>query len=405
MGHDLPIRLWDGTEVGSPDRGYRIILSYPWSLRGMLSPLADLQLGRAYLADFFDVEGSMVAALTDAASVRLDLESFIVKARLGAKLITLPKPPPEMLETHDVARVDPTRRLHSRQRDAGAIRHHYDIGNDFYRLFLDENLVYSCAYFTEDDDDLDRAQIRKLDLVCHKLGLRPGMSLLDIGCGWGALVIHAARHYRVSAVGVTLSKDQAEVGRRRVAEAGLGDKVEIRLDDYRDVTGDFDAVASVGMFEHVGSDQLSSYFRTAHELTAPGGRFLNHGITTGRRRIIRDLAKGNPGFVGTYVFPDGALVPASRAVTEMEDAGFELLDVEQLRPHYALTLKEWTRRIEDRADDARRLADEGLYRTWRAYMAGSVVGFQSGDLGVIQVLGGKNAVTPLGRSWMLPTQP
>ncbi|MPZ52279.1 MAG: hypothetical protein GEU79_06020, partial [Acidimicrobiia bacterium] len=174
---------------------------------------------------------------------------------------------------------------------------------------------------------------------------------------------------------------------------------------YRDVEEQFDAVASVGMFEHVGSDQLSNYFHTAFERTATGGRFLNHGITTGQRGITRDLAKDNPGFVGTYVFPDGALAPASRAVTELEDAGFELLDVEQLRPHYALTLTEWTRRIESEADEARRIADDSRFRTWRAYMAGSVVGFRSGDLGVVQVLGGRDAARPLGREWMQPTLP
>ncbi|MDX1621407.1 MAG: cyclopropane-fatty-acyl-phospholipid synthase family protein, partial [Nitriliruptorales bacterium] len=301
-------------------------------------------------------------------------------------------------------------RRHSQERDAQAIRHHYDVGNDFYELFLDERLVYSCGYFAEGDDladarALDRAQHRKLDLVCRKLRLREGERFLDIGCGWGALAIHAAEHFGVRALGVTLSQQQHDLACKRVADRGLEDRVEIRLQDYREVTGRFDAVASVGMVEHVGADQLETYFSHCYDLTAPGGRFLNHGITTGQRDEIRDFTEASDSFVGQYVFPDGALVPAYTSVRHLEQAGFELIDVEQLRPHYARTLTHWVHRLEANADRAREIAGDGSYRTWRAYMSGSVVGFESGDLGVVQILGSKGANLPFGREWMLPQLP
>jgi cyclopropane-fatty-acyl-phospholipid synthase len=294
------------------------------------------------------------------------------------------------------------------------VRLHYDIGNDFYRTFLDEQLVYSCAYFHPDDPEepgadpsaLDRAQVRKLDLVCRKLRLRPGERFLDIGCGWGSLVLHAARHYGVRAVGITLAHEQATLARERVAAAGMSKQVDIRLVDYRELGGTFDAVASVGMFEHVGPNRFETYFRTAWERTAQGGRFLNHAITSGERNEVRDLAADPGNFVGAYVFPDGALAPAHVAVRLVEQTGFELLDVQQLRPHYARTLRHWVHNLQRNAQEARRLAGERTYRTWLAYMSGSVVGFETNDLGVVQVLGVKgDAALPLGRGWMEPLRP
>jgi cyclopropane-fatty-acyl-phospholipid synthase len=274
------------------------------------------------------------------------------------------------------------------------VRHHYDVGNDFYRLFLDRDLVYSCAVFAEDERDapatdrdvLDRAQRRKLDLVCRKLHLRPGDRLLDIGCGWGSLVVHAAVEHGVEALGVTLSDEQARVARERAAGAGVADRVRIEVRDYREVTGRFDAVASIGMVEHVGAGQLERYAATLRDLLEPGGRLLNHGITTGRRDVVRELGRDHGSFVARYVFPDGALVPAYRTISTIERAGFELWDVEQLRPHYARTLAHWVRNLERDHEVARRIGGEDGYRTWRAYMAGSSIGFEIADLGVIQVL-------------------
>ena len=402
-GHDLPVRAWDGTELGPTDSSFRLLLRRPSSLRAMLVPPTDLQVGEAFLDDTFDVEGSMVDAISAISTLREDLGGRDLAA-IGATLFRLPRPGGVSRR-----RVQLTGRRHSKERDRAAVRHHYDVDDSFYRLFLDEQLVYSCAYFLDGDEDMTRppdpdgdalevAQARKLEVICRKLDLRPGMRLLDIGCGWGSLVLHAARHHGVEALGVTLSPAQAEVADKRIAEAGLADQVAVRVQDYRDVTGTFDAVASVGMVEHVGEERLAEYFGVAHHLTAPGGRFLNHGITTGRRRQTRDLSKERSGFVGKYVFPDGALVPASRSVHEREDAGFELLDVEQLRPNYARTLRHWTARLEANHDRAVELTNEVTYRIWRAYMAGSAVGFENGDLGLVQVLGTRGRV-PFGRSW------
>ncbi|MDX1658984.1 MAG: cyclopropane-fatty-acyl-phospholipid synthase family protein, partial [Nitriliruptorales bacterium] len=378
-------------------RGYRLVLEHPWSLRAMLVPPTDLNVGECYVTGVFDVEGTMIPALRDVASL---MDDVTLKTQLRSALDVLRLPAPPGRRRGRVAEL--VGRQHSLERDAQAIQHHYDVGNDFYRLFLDQRLVYSCAYFAPGDDDLDRAQERKLDLVCRKLRLTAGERFLDIGCGWGALVIHAAKHYGVRALGVTLSEAQHELARKRIADEGLEELVEVRLQDYREIAGQFDAVASVGMVEHVGADHLEGYFSRCYDLTAPGGRFLNHGITTGQRDEVRDFTKDTDSFVGRYVFPDGALVPAYTSVRQLEQAGFELVDVQQLRRHYARTLTHWVRRLESNADRAREVAGEGSYRTWRAYMSGSVVGFESGDLGVVQILGSKDADLPLGRDWMQP---
>jgi len=397
-GHALPVRLWEGTRLGPQDAEFVVVLQQPWALRAMLVPASDLAIGEAYVHDDFDVEGSMVAALRAAADLASDM-GRLRRLAVGADVLRLPRPPRR--PTARRARV--SGRLHSRGRDAQAVRFHYDLGNDFFQLYLDEEMVYSCAYFAEDDDDLDRAQVRKLDLVCRKLHLRPGERFLDIGCGWGALLVHAVRRYGVQAVGVTLSAEQAALARERVTAAGLDDRVEVHVTDYRDVTGTFDAIASIGMVEHVGVRNLPTYFATARRLLRPGGRFLNHGITPGQRNEARRLSEDRGSFVGAHVFPDGELVPTWMAVQHMQRAGFEVLDVEELRPHYARTLQHWVRRLEANADVACKAGGEEAYRVWRAYMAGSVVGFESRDLGVVQVLGSVGADVPPGRDWMLPT--
>lgn len=400
-GVDVPVRLWDGTDLG--EGPFRVVLRHPWSLRAILVPPSDLNVGEAYLRDDVDLEGDMVAALHTIARLR-DEVGWIDRARVARHVVALPKPPDDLGATDRVAIL--MGRNHTRQRDRQAVQFHYDLGNDFFRQFLDDDLVYSCAYFGDASTSLEAAQRRKLDTVVRKLHLQPGDRLLDVGCGWGSLVIHAARvHPEVTAVGVTLSRRQVELARRRVAAAGLEDRVEIRLADYRELAETFDAVASVGMVEHVGSGKLPTYFQCLYDLLVDGGRLLNHGITTGWRPYPRDLEAESNTFVGRHVFPDGGLVPIWHTQQVAHEAGFEVLDVQQLRPHYALTLREWVRRLEANHDAAVAAASEETWRTWRAYMSGSVVGFETGDLGLAQVLLGKGAQLPLDRSFMAPRLP
>lgn len=399
-GIALPLRLWDGSELGDGSAGFRIVLHHPWSLRGLLRPPTDLSAGETYVEGDVDVEGDMIAALETGETVGRLLASPLDKLRVARQLLRLPRPP----RRPHTRRARLRGKRHSQERDRAAIAFHYDLPQDFYRTFLDDHLVYSCAYFLHADESLETAQERKLDVICRKLRLQPEQRLLDIGCGWGSLLLHAARHYGVRGVGVTLSRTQAEAGRERIAAAGLADRVEIRLADYRELHERFDAVASVGMFEHVGPDHLPEYFSAAYRLTRPGGLFCNHGIVTGDARRV-NTGEGRS-FVSTYVFPDGGLVPAWRAVREMQAAGFELLDVEQLRPSYALTLRHWVRRLEAGHEAAVAAASETDYRVWRAYMAGSSVAFAAGRIGVVQLLGvravdGRHDV-PFGRRWMLP---
>ena len=398
-GVGLPLRLWDGSEEGAGP--FQLVLKHPWSLRAMLVPMTDLNAGEAYLRDDIDIEGDMVEALHAIANL---WQQMTLRDRLqaGYHLLRLPSPPAGLPSAGGVGTL--LGRSHSRQRDEAAVRFHYDIGNDFFREYLDDDLVYSCAYFDDPQMSLEMAQHRKLDTVARKLALRPGLRVLDIGCGWGSFVIHAARNFGVEGVGVTLSRQQASLARARVEAAGLQDRVEIRLADYREVTDRFDAICSIGMAEHVGSEKLPIYFAHLAELLIDGGRLLNHNITTGRRMAVRDLGpKARESFVAHYVFPDGSLSPAWHTVRHFEQCGLELIDVQQLRRHYALTLREWIRRLETNHDEAVAAASEEAYRTWRAYMSASVVGFETNDLGVVQVLGVKGRDTlALDRSYMTP---
>ena len=400
-GAGLALRLWDGRELGSSDGDYRLVLNHPWSLRALLVPPNDLQAGETYLAGAVDVEGSMVAALRDLTRFR---DGLTGRGRLAVAraLLRLPRPP----DRDRGGRVSLRGRRHSRRRDAAAIQHHYDVGDALYERFLDEDLVYSCAYFADEDRDapvtdrsvLDRAQRRKLELVCRKLDLRAGERLLDVGCGWGSLAIHAARYHGVEVLGVTLSENQAAEARERAAAAGVADRVRIELCDYRDVTEQFDAIASIGMAEHVGSDQLERYVAHLYERLSDGGRLLNHAITTGQRNVVRDMGESPDSFIGRYVFPDGALVPAHRMAQLIERGGFELRDVEQLRPHYARTLEHWVANIESAYDQIVEEVGPVTARVWRVYMAGSSVGFERGELGVVQILATRgNARLPLDR--------
>jgi cyclopropane-fatty-acyl-phospholipid synthase len=280
-------------------------------------------------------------------------------------------------------------------RDRQAVRFHYDVGNDFYALWLDRRMIYSCAYFERGDEDLDTAQEAKLDLVCRKLRLAPGERMLDVGCGWGALILHAAKHYGVSALGITLSESQARLARERIAAAGVSDRCRVEIRDYRQLSEDqaFDKIASVGMVEHVGGRRLDEYFARLHRVLAPRGLLLNHGIISIgasrperlRQRMAARLWRRNA-FIERYVFPDGRLVPAASVIGSAERAGFETRDVESLRDHYTTTLRHWTRRLEARKADAAAIVGERTLRVWRLYMAASAYGFRVGRIGVLQTL-------------------
>jgi cyclopropane-fatty-acyl-phospholipid synthase len=284
------------------------------------------------------------------------------------------------------------------------VRHHYDVGNDFYRIVLGPSLVYSCAYYEQEPSGsfgLDEAQRAKLDHVARKLDLKPGMRVLDVGCGWGSFVIHAAQRYGAHAVGVTLSQEQAALARERVAEAGLDDLVEIRVQDYRDIAdGPYDAIASIGMAEHVGYPQLPTYAAHLYRLLRPGGRLLNHAIS--RRPGPRENGHDRTSFIARNVLPDGELVPLSTMVDVLESAGLEVRDVESLREHYARTLRAWVANLEGQWHSAVALAGPGRARVWRLYLAGSALGFEANRLGITQVLAVRTP--PTGVSGMPPTR-
>ncbi len=391
---DYAVRLWDGTTLtgASGEAPFTLVLSHAGALRRMFRPPLDLSLGEAFIYGDFDIEGDIHAAIawSDGFSGRsLKAGDLATMARMVAKL---PRGRARRVNGRGPARLSGER--HSLERDRAAIAYHYDVGNDFYALWLDRAMIYSCAYFKTGKEDLDTAQRQKLDLICRKLRLRPGEKLLDIGCGWGGLVIHAVEKYGVTAVGVTLSEQQVALGRERLAAAGLEGRAEIKLQDYRELSdATFDKIVSVGMFEHVGRDHLPEYFSHVFRLLKPGGLFLNHGISrraaqaAGRRDTwLKRFLLGSGEFQQRYVFPDGELVPVSEAGLVAERAGFEVRDVENLREHYALTLRHWVRRLEEHRQQAVAATDETTYRIWRLYMAASVRGFESGNINVNQML-------------------
>jgi cyclopropane-fatty-acyl-phospholipid synthase len=384
-------RLWDGRDwPANEEPRATIVLREPGALRAMLWPPTDLTLGEAYVHDHFDVEGELEAVFGLGDALLGRTRGIRERLRLAQQVLALPAPEERATER------GPARlrgRLHSRERDRQAIAYHYDLGDEFFRLFLGHRLVYSCAYFAHEGDDLDTAQKQKLDLVCRKLRLRPGDRLLDVGCGWGALLVHAVERYGVTAHGITLSRPQAQTADERIRTAGLGGRASVEVGDFRDLDEPegYDKLASVGMFEHVGGALLPAYFEHAARLLRPGGAFLNHGIA----RLGGEPARFRPSFVGRYVFPDGALVPLPVTLAAAEEGGLETRDVETLREHYALTLRHWVRRLEANHEEAVAAAGEAAYRVWRLYMAGSAHAFASGRLGVYQVLFSK---THEGRS-------
>jgi cyclopropane-fatty-acyl-phospholipid synthase len=390
---EFAVRLWTG-EILDPDPGcparFTLVLNHPGALVRMLWPPSDLTVGEAYIRGDFDIEGDLIAAFSLREHFTRAPFSWQEGLRLVRTLRRASRTAPSTPLSREAARLRGTR--HSKERDQAAVRYHYDVGNHFYALWLDRRMVYSCAYFQTGSEDIDAAQEAKLDYICRKLRLKPGERLLDIGCGWGGLLIHAAERYGVQAVGVTLSQPQAEWARQRIEELGLSDRCRVEVADYRDLDEKpFDKLVSVGMFEHVGAAQLPVYFQKAWTLLRPGGGFLNHGITQGpgRRREpnwwARTLFKQGQ-FIQRYVFPDGELEPIHESLSAAGEVGFELRDLESLRDHYALTLRHWVRRLEAHHDKAVRAAGEAVYRIWRLFMAGSAYHFEIGQLNVYQAL-------------------
>ncbi len=411
---NFAVRLWNG-EILPADTtrtAFTLALNHPGALRAMFRPPIELSLGEAFIYGDFDIEGDIHTAVSVMSSLDQTLfstggELFTLMRRWAA----LPRGPKAPRDGRGPAHL--SGRPHSRERDQAAIRYHYDVGNDFYALWLDGRMQYSCAYFITGEESLETAQRQKLDHICRKLRLRPGDRLLDIGCGWGGLVRYAAENYGVRAVGVTLSEKQVDFANYQIARAGLGNQVVVKLMDYRDGgLGQFDKIVSVGMFEHVGRKKLPAYFAQAYRLLKPGGLFLNHGISrqppqeyiaapeampccppqepAGRislkQKFVNRYILGSGSFVNRYVFPDGELVPVSEAGLAAEKAGFELRDVENLREHYALTLRHWVRRLETREKEATAVTDTVTYRIWRLYMASVTHWFEAGNINVNQML-------------------
>jgi cyclopropane-fatty-acyl-phospholipid synthase len=391
---DFAVELSDGTSW-DPDPGqfcrFTWRINHPAALRAALRSDRQVALGEAYIYGDFDLTGDILAIFSVAEYLSERHFSAAEKLRIASQLLTLPSK-----DASDGRHEAQLRgRAHSKSRDRQAVSFHYDVSNEFYQLWLDPAMVYSCGYFKSRDDTLETAQTQKLDYICRKLRLNPGERLLDIGCGWGGLIIHAAKNYGVHAIGITLSEQQLALARQRIQEAGLQSQCEVHPMDYRDAhtLGDFDKIVSVGMVEHVGESALPEYFRAAYEQLKPGGVFLNHGIGRAGYRS----KPTQPTFTDVYVFPDGDLVPISTTLRYAEEAGFESRDFENLREHYFLTLCRWLRRLETNEKAARAAVGEIKYRIWRLYLAGSAYYFQSGKLDIYQSLLVKNAN---GRSGM-----
>ena len=398
-GAPLAIRAYDGSVAGAADAPATIVLRSPKALSYLITAPGDLGLARAYVSGELEIEGDVYEALSALWSDKMAIvgwrERLETLRNLDPRAFRWVEPPQSEIGARRL--LDGLR--HSKGRDAEAISHHYDVSNTFYEYVLGPSMTYTCACFPEADATLEDAQSHKYDLVCRKLGLAPGMRLLDVGCGWGGMVRHAAEHYGVRALGVTLSRRQAEWAAKAIADHGLGEHAEVRHLDYRDVTETgFDAVSSIGLTEHVGFRTLPSYFGFLYSKLRPQGRLLNHCIT---RPTTKEGVKST-GFIDRYVFPDGELAAAGMIASAMQDAGFELRHEENLREHYAMTLRGWGDNLEANWDAC--VAEVGLERArvWRLYMAGSRLGFDRRGIELHQVLGVK--VSPDGSAGM-PLRP
>ncbi|MFD7655037.1 class I SAM-dependent methyltransferase [Actinosynnema sp. NPDC059797] len=396
-GRDVVFTAYDGSRAGPGDADVRIEVRTPQALSYLASAPGELGLARAYVTGHLEIIGDVYGALTRLSELslrdvpwgqRVGLLSTLGRARLGTRV----EPPPQERRLRGLR--------HSKARDREAIAHHYDVSNRFYEWLLGPSMAYTCAVYPTPGSTLEQAQFAKHDLVARKLGLRPGMRLLDVGCGWGGMVVHAAREYGVRALGVTLSRNQAEWARKAIAEAGLSDLAEVRHLDYRDVREDgFDAVSSIGLTEHIGKAKLPGYFRSLHRKLRPGGRLLNHCIT----RPDNKQPARTGGFINRYVFPDGELVGPGHIVSLVHDTGFEVRHEENLREHYALTLAAWSRNLDEHWEEAVAEVGLGRARVWRLYLAASRLGFDRNNIQLHQVLGvkldGTDAHMPLRPEW------
>jgi len=379
-----PVRvvLWDGREVAFSDNPSVTLRINDSTAVSALQRPSLLTLAEAYIEGKADLEGDVREAIRGAEAISRAMPQPLFRAR------------------------GPTNGRHSKRGDREAVQHHYDVSNEFYALWLDPRMVYSCGYFRDENDSLETAQLQKLDHICRKLRLAPGERLLDIGCGWGALVMHAAANYGVVATGITLSENQERLANERIRAAGLEGKCRVLLQDYRDVAGEeiYDKIASVGMFEHVGLRNLAGYFGVVRRLLKEQGLFLNHGITSSD---VNNSAVGLGGgeFIARYVFPKGELPHLHRAIHDMSEQDLEVHDVESLRPHYAKTLGFWSANFERHLDEAVAVAGERIARTWRLYLAGCAHAFDQGWVSIYQVLASRQTLPgrtalPLTREWM-----
>ena len=399
----LSMRLWNGATflIGNTSQNqlmptFTLVIHHPKVIRLLVLNNNPMLLAESYFSGDIDIEGDFFAAI-QLKDTRLMNISWYEKLNVLLKTISLPSHNQNQLIDNKNFISNKTLMFgdelsaHTKTENHAAIAFHYDVSNAFYALWLDKNMVYSCAYFENTYDNLEHAQVAKLDHICKKLMLKPGEQFLDIGCGWGALVLHAAKHYGVIAHGVTLSQQQLALARQRIAQAGLQNSVTVDLCDYRDIKGNgyFDKIASVGMFEHVGLKNLPVYFSCVHKLLKPGGLFLNHGITHDIEGWQKTLSTE---FINRYIFPDGQLDTVSNISREMERAKFEIADCESLRAHYALTLRQWVARLEQRHTEVLATVNESTYRIWRLYMAASALEFEGGELGIYQILACKRSV-------------
>jgi cyclopropane-fatty-acyl-phospholipid synthase len=376
----VQVRVFDGSRAGPAEAPVTIDFRSPRAFSYLATAPGQLGLARAYVVGDIEVEGDLYTALSTLAGqkfvVPLAEQVRLLRELGGIGLLRRPPRPPQEVRLRG--------RVHSKARDRQAISHHYDVSNTFYEWLLGPSMAYTCAVYPSPTATLEEAQFAKHDLVARKLGLRPGMRLLDVGCGWGGMVMHAAQHYGVKALGVTLSRRQAEWAQKAIAEAGLGDLAEVRHLDYRDVPEtEFDAISSIGLTEHVGVRQMPAYFAFLYRRLRPGGRLLNHCITEpdNRTPVVRN------GFIRRYIFPDGELTGVGRIISDMHDAGFEVRHEENLREHYALTTAAWAANLDAHWDEAVAEVGRAKARTWRLYLAGVRLGFERNQIQLHQVLG------------------
>ncbi len=411
VGPDAGVEFvaYDGSRAGSPGSpAITVTVKSPVAVSYLAQAPGALGLARAFVSGHLDVDGDMYTALARLVKAqRLDMsvaERLSLLSQLGGPKLLLRRVPPPPQEVR-VNRSWMSGQRHSRRRDASAISHHYDVSNTFYEWVLGPSMAYTCACYPAETATLEQAQEYKFDLVARKIALRPGMRLLDVGCGWGGMVLHAARKYGVQALGVTLSEQQALWAQHAIKEAGLEDLAEVRHLDYREVTEtDFDAISSIGLTEHIGKPRLPGYFAFLHGKLKPGGRLLNHCIT---RPDNASPAAVTDGFIFRYVFPDGELEGPGHIISQMHDAGFEVRHEENLREHYALTLAAWCANLAGHWDEAVAEVGDATARVWRLYMAGSQLGFERNQIQLHQALGVKlgadgESGMPLRPDWEPP---